>query len=548
MVALGFCQATAAVPVMYGRPHEVHVAHRCQFSKQEPHGSKLMSPHTAVSFDTKGNPGATQLRRSCLSYTEILAQSVSVIAPSTVPAAVLGLIFARAGNATWLSFVLGIFGLVLVSLNINQFARRSASPGSLYSYIVQGLGPTAGVLGGLALLLGYTLTGMSTLCGLALITNVLLAQWFGFQLPVVLLFAVGVLGSFYIAFRDIQLSAKTMLYFEGLSLLSVLVLGVIIWSSKDFAVDTAQLTLEGATPSGALVAVVLVVFGFSGFESSTALGAEAKKPLVNIPRSILQSVVLAGLFFTVMTYIVVLGFKGTGMSLAESEAPLHTLANSIGWGGLGTAINIGILLSFFSCTLASINSSARILFSMANHGLIPDALGQAHVQNRTPHVAVGLAALATFSVPTALYLGGIGAFASQGYFGTLCSFGFIVVYMLISLAAPAYLASVGRLNGRAIAYSAGGIGFMLLPVIGIVGIPGSELLPTPDGEGVVLLSIFAVYMAAGLGWLLFQRIRHPNMIAQMRSAVQSVELQFAQREARSDMDIYLSRQPKVSEP
>jgi amino acid transporter len=472
-------------------------------------------------------PVARKLRRSCLSYSEILAQSVSVIAPSTVPAAMLGLIFAKAGNATWLSFLLGSLGLVLVSLNINQFARRSASPASLYSYIVQGLGPTTGVLGGWALLFGYMLTGMSTLCGFALIANVLLQQLIGAQLPIVALFALGIVGAFYIAFRDIQLSAKMMLLFEGLSLLFVLVLGAIIWSSKGFAVDTAQLTLKGATPSGALVGVVLVIFGFSGFESSTALGDEAKNPLKTIPRSIIQSVVLAGIFFIAISYVVVFGFEGSGKSLADSEAPLHTLANAIGWNGLGTTINIGILLSFFSCTLASINSSARILFAMAHHGLIPRALGKAHVENRTPHVAVALAALITFSLPTALYVSGISAFTCQGYFATLCSFGFIVVYMLISVAAPAYLASIGKLTRRAIGYSAGAVGFMLLPLIGTIGIPGSELLPTPDAAGMILVAIFAVYMAVGLAWLVLRRARRPKMIAQMESAIESVEHRFA---------------------
>jgi amino acid transporter len=468
-----------------------------------------------------------RLRKSCLSYTEVLAQSVSVIAPSTVPAAVLGLIFAKAGNATWLSFLLGILGLVLVSLNINQFARRSASPASLYSYIVQGLGPTAGVLGGWALLFGYMLTGMSTLCGFALIANVLLQQMIGIQVPVIALFALSCAGSFYIAFRDIQLSAKMMLVFEGLALVFVLVLGGIIWAHKGFAIDKSQLTLEGATPSGALVGVVLVVFGFSGFESSTALGGEAKNPLVTIPRSIIQSVVLAGMFFIAMSYIVVLGFKGHPEALASNEAPLNTLANAMGWGSLGTVINIGILLSFFSCTLASINSTARIMFSMARHGLISDALGQAHVDHRTPHVAVGLSTLITFSVPTALYVSGFSAFECQGYFGTLCSFGFIVVYILISVAAPAYLASIGKLTGKAVAYSAGGVGFMLLPLIGTTGIPGSMLLPPPDAAGVVLMEIFAAYLAVGLGWLGLQRVRRPKMIAQMTNAIECVDLEFA---------------------
>ena len=488
-----------------------------------------MVPNSQLSVASHENtvPAATNLRRACLSYSEILAQSVSVIAPSTVPAAVLGLIFAKAGNATWLSFLLGIFGLILVSLNINQFARRSASSGSLYSYIVQGLGPTAGVLGGLALLFGYTLTGMSTLCGFALIANVLLKQLLGIQLPVILLYALGVLGSFYIAFRDIQLSAKMMLVFEGLALLFVLVLGGLVWSRTGFAVDTAQLTLKDTTPSGALGGVVLVGFAVSGFESSTALCDEAQYPLVTIPRSVVQSVVLAGAFFIVMAYIVVLGFSGTGLSLADNEAPLHTLASSIGWGGLGTVINIGVLLSFFSCTLAAINSTARILFSMSRHGLVADALGQAHVENRTPHVAVALSAALTFSVPTLLFLGGLDAFTCQGHFGTLCSFGFIAVYLMISLAAPAYLWSIGKLTGRAIAYSVGGVGFMLLPLLGVIGIPGSDLLPTPDRSGLVLVSIFVGYMAVGLVWHVLQRTRSPNTIERMLNAIETMELQFS---------------------
>jgi len=478
-----------------------------------------------ASVPVAAKPG---LRASCLSYTEVLAQSVSVIAPSTVPAAVLGLVFARAGNAMWLSFLLGTLGLILVSLNINQFARRSASPGSLYAYIVRGLGPTAGVLGGWALLFGYTLTGMSTLCGFALISNVLLQHLLGVELPVVVLFAVGVIGAFYIAFRDIQLSAKTMLVLEGLALLFVLALAALILSKTGLAVHVPQVSLREASPGGTLGAVVLVIFAFSGFESSTALGGEAKNPLVTIPRSVLQSVIFAGLFFISMSYVVVLGFDGNGQSLGESEAPLHTLANQIGWGGLGTLIDVGVLLSFFSCTLASINSTARILYSMAQHGLLADELGQAHVQNQTPHVAVGIAALLTFGVPTAVYLSGISAFDAQGQFGTLCSFGFIVVYMLISAAAPAYLASIGKLTWRGRAYSFGALSFMLLPLIGTIGIPGSELFPTPDAGGVVLAVLFLVYMAIGFGWLLLERSRRPKMIAHMQDAIEAAHRKFAE--------------------
>ena len=89
---------------------------------------------------------ASGLRQQCLSFPEVLAQSVATIVPTATPSVNIALVFASAGNGTWLAYVIATIGLVFVSLNINQFARRSASPGSLYSYISRGLGPTAGVL------------------------------------------------------------------------------------------------------------------------------------------------------------------------------------------------------------------------------------------------------------------------------------------------------------------------------------------------------------------------------------------------------------------
>jgi amino acid transporter len=329
------------------------------------------------------DPSPAGLRAQCLNYVEVLAQSVSVIAPSTVPAAVLGLIYASAGNGTWLSFLFGMVGLVLVSFNINEFARRSASAGSLYSYIVRGLGSTAGVLGGCALLFGYTLTGMSTLCGFIVTVNGLLSP-VGVHIPSLVLSVPALIVATALAARDVQLSAKAMLAFEGAAIVAVLALGIAVWKHTGFAVDHEQLTLVGATPGGILTGMVLVIFAFSGFESSTALGEEAKDPLRAIPRSVVQSVVVSGAVFVFMAYVVILGFRGVQADLAKSESPLLVLSGELSLKWLGAFISIGVILSFFSCTLASINATAQIVFSMARHGLVPRVLGRAHPRNETP--------------------------------------------------------------------------------------------------------------------------------------------------------------------
>ena len=457
------------------------------------------------------------LRAECLSYFEVLAQSVSVIAPSTVPAAILGLIFASAGNGTWLSFLIGMIGLVLVSYNINQFSRRSASAGSLYSFIVKGLGPVTGVLGGWALLFGYMLTGMSTLCGFSVVASQFLDQ-IGLHPPVVLLYALGAAAAFIFASREAQLSARTMLLFEGAALVSILVLGFIIWRHSGFQLDVQQARLEGASPGGILTGVVLVVFGFSGFESSTALGEEARDPLRSIPKSVIQSVIISGLIFIFMAYVVVLGFKGFSADLEKSESPLLYLSTELGWPRLGAFVNAGVLLSFFSCTLASISSTARIVYAMARHGLMYEALGAAHETNETPHIAAAFAAVMTLVVATAAYLLGATPFDSQGYFGSLCAFGFLLVYMLVSVAAPVYLHRRKELSRRAVLVSVLAVGFLILPFLGTIGVPGSELFPPPKYPNNLLIWVFVAYMLGGALWMLALKIVRPRLLTALSGA------------------------------
>jgi len=157
------------------------------------------------------------LKVEYLSYVDVLAQSISVIAPSTVPAAVLGLIYASSGNGTWLSFLLGMAGLVIVSVNINEFARRSSSAGSLYGFVVRGLGPSSGVLSGWALLFGYMLTGVSTLCGFVATSHGLFGA-VGLTIPDEVLASGAIAVAFALSAKDVKLSVRTMLALEGLAI------------------------------------------------------------------------------------------------------------------------------------------------------------------------------------------------------------------------------------------------------------------------------------------------------------------------------------------
>jgi len=465
------------------------------------------------------------LRANCLSFGEVLAQSFAVIAPTTIPASNIGLIVALSGNGTWLSFLIGLIGLIFVSININQFASRSASPGSLYSYIVKGLGPTAGVVCGWSLVLAYLFTGMSVLCGFANFSGILIGH-LGIHPSSISLLAIGAGVAWYAAYKDIQLSAMAMLWLEGVSLALILVLGIIIWAHQGFALDLPQLTLEGVTPGSVATGLVLVMFGFSGFESATSLGDEAKHPLKTIPKAVTGSAILAGLFFIVMTYIEVLGFRDTGVSITKTEEPLTFLSQQVGMPWLGELIAFGALFSFFACVLGCINPAARIFFLMARHGLFHSSLGTAHSANRTPHIAVSMCTFIMFLIPATMSLFHIKLFESMGYLGAICSYGFLTVYILISVAAPVYLRKIGKLRPIHLLCSVLAVGFMGIPVLGSVGIPGSTLFPVPEAPYDAFPYLFLLYLAATCGWFIMQRFRSPEIVTSMELGIEAIHAKF----------------------
>ncbi|MBD2092585.1 APC family permease [Microcoleus sp. FACHB-1515] len=466
------------------------------------------------------------LRPDCLPFHEVLAQSVANIAPTVTPTVNAALVFASAGTGTWFTYVLATIGLAFVSLNINQFARRSASPGSLYAYIARGLGATAGVITGWGLILAYIFTAMAVTAGFANYGEVLLNP-LGIAPSPIFFFAICVAVSWYVAYRDIQLSTAVMLALEIASVGLIIVLGLIVLGHHNFAIDTAQLTLQGVKPGGIVLGLVLGVFSYVGFESATTLGDEAKRPLRTIPRAVILSTIACGVFFVLLSYIEVLGFRDSTTALNESTAPMNDLAIMSGVPFFGILISIGSMVSFFACALASINAGARIFFSMARHGIFHNSIGQAHRSNATPHIAVTLAAIVVFLVPASMSLFGVAPLTIYGYTGTIATYGFLLAYILISIAAPVYLKKEHQLRPLDVIFSILGVGFMAIPVLGSIGLPGeSSLFPIPPAPYNVFPYLFLLYLVVGAGWFVMLRLRSPSLIEAMEADIEASHTRF----------------------
>src|SRR5271170_3864136 len=262
------------------------------------------------------------LRANILSPMETLAQSISTIAPTTTPTMTIPLVFVLAGNGTWLAYLFATATVLLIALCISRFARYTSCSGSLYTYATSGLPPAISGIAGWALLLAYIATGASVAGGFINYTNVFVLQIFGRPAPTVLLAILCVGVSTFIAYRDVQVSARLMLWIEAISVaLITIVLALLLWRNG-LHIDHAQRHLEGVTASGVRLGVVLAIFSFIGFESATTLGAEARNPLRTIPRAVIQSAIFCGLFFILCAYLETLGMAAAHQNLGTSTAPL----------------------------------------------------------------------------------------------------------------------------------------------------------------------------------------------------------------------------------
>jgi amino acid transporter len=313
----------------------------------------------------------------------------------------------------------------------------------------------------------------------------------------------------YLAYRDVQISARLMLWLQAASVALISAIAIAVIAKHGWHPDMGQLTLQGVTPEKLRLGLVLAIFSSVGFESATSLGSEARDPLTSIPRAVKWSAILAGVFFFLCAYAEVLAFRGEAQSLGQSPAPLHVLAQQVGLPPImGTLTDLGAVVTFFSCFLACITAAARVLFLMGRHGALHSMLGEAHEDNQTPHRAVLLSSVVAFLPAAFMTLRGMNLFDIYGLIGTLATFGFVTVYILVSAAAPLYLRAQGRLTPQAIVISVLAIFAMGAALLG-------NLYPVPEAPYSYLSYLYAVLLLIGFAWSTIWSARAPSFVREI---------------------------------
>jgi amino acid transporter len=451
----------------------------------------------------------SRLRSGALNLMETVGQSLAAIAPTLTPALNITVVAGLAGLGCWLSYLIGTVGVVIVAACVGVLAARHPEAGSYFVYIGRSFGPLAGALAGWSMISAYMFTAVAVTLSFAIFLGDLFAA-FGLRLgllPTTLAMLVFIAAVTYAAYRDVKFSSRMGLILEVISVGIIIVIAGFFVRVQGTVIDAAQLKITDFNYGGVFSALPFVIFSFVGFESSATLAKESANPRRNIPLAVIGCAAFAGVFFTIIAYLMVFGIGDDTGTLGKSAAPFGDVAAKAGLGWASTIVYFAAMISVFACSLASITAAARLLFSMGKYRFLHRSMGLVHDTHRTPHRAIllcgGLLALICLGMLPA------GLLDAFGYAGTFASFGFVVVYFALCIVAPMDLHKSREMMPRHVVLGAAGAALMLFVVIGSV-------YPVPAYPYNMLPYVFFAYMLVGTAWFVMLKGRSPQTLASIQ--------------------------------
>jgi APA family basic amino acid/polyamine antiporter len=127
----------------------------------------------------------------------------------------------------------------------------------------------------------------------------------------------------------------------------------------------------------------IVFFAYIGFDAVSTAAQEAKNPQRDMPISIIGSLLIC----TVL-YILVSGIATGVMSYHDLNVPdpIAVAADHVGLGWMSSLIKLGAIAGLSSVILVMLLGQSRILWTMADDGLLPKFISKVHPKFRTPYI------------------------------------------------------------------------------------------------------------------------------------------------------------------
>ena len=354
----------------------------------------------------------------------------------------LGIVAANALGFTPL-VLLGV-GVLFIVVSFSYAEGTAALPetGGAATFVRRALNDLAGFLTGWALFLDYLIViALSALFVPHYLAGALQIDALD-RNPGDVIVAVVVI----VLVASIRLVRRPSLYGVGilvpaLDLLTQLLLVVLGFALVFSPHALTQGTSLGTHPSWHAIAfaIPLAMLAFTGLETVANLAEEARRPGVDLPRSVFGGIATVVVLYVAIAVVAVSAYPGPDTALGHRwiRSPLLGVAESIRgelpWG-LGGALRFYVGVTGAVVLLAAVTTSisgfSRLAYSLGEHGQLPRSFGRlsrrAHV---SPHAILSAAVISS-----AIVIGTSFIHHDVAFLASLFSFGVLLAFTAAQLA------------------------------------------------------------------------------------------------------------------
>ena len=437
-----------------------------------------------------------------LGVTAIVFMVVAAAAPLTVVGGTMPLGFGL-GNGVGLpvTFVFAAVILCLFTVGLSRMAQAVPKPGAFYTYIRQGLGPTAGTAAACVAIASYIVVPLATSAYAGVQVDLAVTSlggphipWFVYSIATILF--IGLLG-----YRSIDLTSRVLSVMLIGEVLVVVALAVVVLArGGDSGVTTAPLEPSNLLGGNVGLAIMFAITGFIGFEATAVFRDEARDPERTVPRATYISVIAIGLFYAFAAYVMIVAWGPDNIVTQAITDPAGMLvaATDRYLGPVGVVAAQALLItSILACILAFHNVTARYLHSLAGEGILPRRLNAVHEIHGSPHrsSAIVSGVSAAFLV-IAVVLGLDPVNQIFAWFSSLITVGVVILMIATGISVLVYFAKNRR--GATVWSST------VAPVLSVVGLGFSLALLISNfsmltgGSHAVAYSLLGIFPFAAL--------------------------------------------------
>jgi amino acid transporter len=461
------------------------------------------------------------------------------MAPAVATALSIGAATSFAGGITPLAVLFAMIAVLFTAYSMSQLARHLPSAGGMFTYVRNGLGSFFGWLVAWGFALAEPLVMPLLLGGFGFYGAIFLSTYLGinFEYAWIALAILCGLVVWWLIFRGIGISTRTGL------VLGVIEIAIFLLISALLIVNADQNTLNVFVPGAdgvrpAFQGMIFCLLAFIGFEAAAPLGEETREPRRTIPRAVIWSAILIGLFYVFNYYAATVYFgpdRMTEFYTFNDGDPWGFMAEEVLPGIGGLLIVFAILNSSLANANAGANAATRSLFAMGRVGLLPRMFAAIHPTNRTPVTAVHFQAISALIIavvlgvilandpfPTPEGAASFGGLNVYVFLGTMLGLIFVFLYICVNLACIGYFWRVRRDEFNPIKH-------LIVPILGVLAmipaglaviggltIPILDIELPPYGNALQYTApIVAIWMVIGIVLYFVLRSRSPEALDRM---------------------------------